>query len=123
MANSASSSTGRPVWQDQAAQGTLVPAVILNFLLFILVLVTHDRLADAIAASGSSSGSVDRFGAPSNALILPIIGLIAWVSAGALGYFYYIARDEKSIAYTVWGAIILIELATWVPVLALLLNL
>ena len=123
MANSTSSSTGRPVWQDQATQGTLGPAVILNLLLFILVLVAYDRLADAIAASGGSSGSVDRFGAPSNAVILPIIGLIAWVSAGALGYFFYSARDEKTIAYTVWGAIILIELATWVPVLALLLNL
>jgi hypothetical protein len=123
MANSTTPSAGRTIWRDRAAQGTLGLAIILNLLLFLLVFVAADRLADGITTSGSSSGSVDRFGAPSNALILPIIGLIAWLSAGALGYFYYEARSEIPIAYTIWCAIVLIELATWVPVLALLLNL
>ncbi|HSG16894.1 MAG TPA: hypothetical protein VLE70_11315 [Anaerolineae bacterium] len=123
MVNSTTPPAGRALWHDRAAQGTLGLAIVLNILLFILVFVAADRLADAVAVSGSSSGSADRFGAPSNALILPIIGLVAWLSAGALGCFYYVARSQRPIAYTIWGAIVLIELATWVPVLALLLNL
>lgn len=119
MANSTAPPAGRAIWRDRVTQGTLGLAIILNILLFILVVLTAGRLADAITASGG----MDRFGAPSNALILPIIGLIAWLSGGALGYFYYQARGQKSIAYSIWCAIVLVELATWVPVLALLLNL
>ena len=123
MANSTAQPAGQAIWHDRAALGTLGLAIILNVVLFVLAFVASDRLADAIAVSGGISGNVDRFGAPSNAFVLPIIGFITWLSAGALGYFYYSARGEKSIAYTIWGAIVLIELATWVPALALLLNL
>ena len=120
MANSTTTGSGRAIWQDRAAQATLSLAIVLNIALFALVFVTNDQLSEAIAGSAGVSGSGDPFSSPSSALILPIIGLVSWLLAGALGLFYYTTRDQASIAYTIWGAAVLIELATWVPVLGLI---
>lgn len=122
MANSTVPGTGQAVWQDRAAQATLGLAIVLNIVLFVLVFLTYDQLTETIAGSGGLSGSDDRFGSPANALILPIIGLVSWLLAGALGLFYYTARDQASIAYTIWGTVVLIELATWVPILSLIIG-
>ena len=122
MADSTEPLNGRALWRDRGAQVTLGLAVVLNILLFLLVILTNDRLAESIANSGTKLGSVDRFGPPSSAIILPVIGLITWLLAGALGFFYYAVRDEASIAYTVWGASALVVLATWVPVLGLIFD-
>ena len=123
MANSSTATAVQNIWQDRATQVSLGLAIVLNLLLFGLVILSNDRLATAIADSGTGSGAaadgVDRFGSPSNAFILPIIGLIAWLLGGALG-IYYSVRNEVPIAYTVWSTVVLIELATWVPILALI---
>jgi hypothetical protein len=120
MANSTTPGTGRTIWQDRAALATLGLAVALNILLFVLVFLTYDQTTEAIARNADAAGSGDRFGSPSSAFILPIIGLVSWLLAGGLGLFYYTIRDQVSIAYTIWGVVVLIELATWVPVLSLI---
>ena len=117
MAKSITPGTGQAFWQDRAAQATLGLAIVLNILLFALVFLTYDQLTETIAAT---AGSGDHFGSPSSVLVLPIIGLVSWLAAGALGLFYYSTRDQASIAYTIWGVAVLIELATWVPVLSLI---
>jgi hypothetical protein len=118
MSNSTAPGTGRAFWQDRTAQATLGLAIVLNIALFALVFFTRDHLAEALAAAGNDA----RFGWPSSAFILPIIGLTSWLSAGALGLFYYSNRDQAAIAYTIWGAAALIELVTWVPALNLIIS-
>jgi len=108
-------------WRDRATQISLGLAIALNLLLFILVLATNRQLEEAIA--GRISGGAGRFGAPSSALILPIIGLVSWLIGGALAYFYFKGRNEASMAVIIWGTVVLIELATWEPILNLLTDL
>jgi hypothetical protein len=119
MANTTAPKNARVIWQDRLAQLTLGLTIVLNMALFILVFLTYDQLTEAIAGSVASD---DRFGLPSSALILPVIGLVSWLLAGALGFFYHARRDQASIAYTVWGAAGLIQLAVWVPVLRLIIS-
>lgn len=90
-------------------------AIVLNVILFALILIANRQLEEAIA-------NTPEAGPLTNALILPVIGLVAWLVGGALGAFFYFARNEAPIAYIVWGAVVLIELATWVPALALMID-
>jgi uncharacterized BrkB/YihY/UPF0761 family membrane protein len=113
--------SGPVFWRNRLTQISLGLAIVLNLLLFILVLTTNQQLQEAIA--GGISGSANRFGAPSDALILPVIGLVSWIIGGALAYFYFKMRNEAPMATIILGAVILIELATWVPVLSLLIVL
>lgn len=105
------SATWRTLSQDRVAQLTLGLAILLNMALFAFVLLANRRLAQAIADSAT---------APPSVFILPVIGLVAWLLAGVLGYYYYAIRDETPVAYIVWGATVLIQLATWVPALSLI---
>jgi hypothetical protein len=116
MANSTAPETSRAIRRDRTAQATLGLAIVLNILLFVLVFLTYDQLTESMA--GSVGGS-QRFSSPSSAFILPIIGLVSWLSAGILGFFFYSTRDQATIAYTIWGVAVLIQLATWVPIVNL----
>jgi hypothetical protein len=111
---------GPAIWRDKAAQISLGLAVVLNLLLFVLVLLTHQQLEDAVTAAEAAAGP--GTGGQYSTLILPIIGLASWLSGGALGAYYYRWRVEAPIAYIIWGAVVLIEVATWVPVLTLIVN-
>lgn len=123
MAKLTAPQTWRNLSQDRAARLTLGLAILFNIALFALVLLANQRLTEAIADASSAPGDVDQFRVPSSAFILPIIGLVAWLLAGVLGYYYYAVRDENPVAYTVWGVTVLIQLATWVPVLSLIAGL
>jgi len=118
MAKSTAPTTLRTVTQDRAAQFTIGPAILLNILLFILVLLSHDRLVETMTASNNAG----QFSSPSSAFVLPIIGAVAWLLTSALGYYYYGIRDEAPVATIVWGTAIVIQLATWVPIMSLIIN-
>lgn len=115
MSNMATETTKPNIRQDRVARISLGSAIALNLILFALVLLANQQLSDAIA------GAPD-VGRPPNAYVLPVIGLVAWLVGGALGAIFFIARDEAAIAYIIWGSTVLIQLATWVPALALLIN-
>ena len=123
MSESATQTAGPAFWQDRATQISLGLAIALNLLLFALVLLANQQLEEAVAGAVNISDGADRFAAPANALILPIIGLLSWLIGGVLAYFYFSVRDEAPMATIIWGAVILIEVATWVPVLNLLIDL
>jgi Mn2+/Fe2+ NRAMP family transporter len=93
-------------------------AIALNLLLFVVILFARPGLDEAITLSNAVPGE-----AAYDALILPIIGIAGWVVGGALGLFYYNARDEAPMAYIIWGTVVLIELATWVPAITLIFGL
>ena len=119
MSDSLTETANKAFWRQRATQIGLGLSIALNLLLSALVLLTSQQLEQAIAGATG----VDSFGAPSNALILPVIGLVSWVIGGALAYFYVSLRNEAPMATIIWGTVILIELATWVPVLNLLIDL
>ena len=59
-------------------------------------------------------------GPPTRLFVLPLLGLLAWLSNGAIGWAVYQAQGEKAIAYLLWGAAVLVQLVTWIAVLLLL---
>lgn len=127
MSNSITKTAQQPIWRDRAARIGLGLAVSLNLLLFVLVLLTYQQLNEAMASASGISGAVDgtiapNAGQPFNVLILPIIGLVSWLVGLALGAFYYNARKDRPMAYIVWAAVVLIGLATWVPILSLIFD-
>jgi uncharacterized membrane protein len=79
------------------------------------------RLPDEVPLHFDQSGITDRTGSPFGLLILPLIGLIAWILAALIGYYYHQVRRDEPVAYIVWGATVLIEVATWVGLLNLVL--
>lgn len=118
MSNSPARTAAQALWHDRVARVSLGLAIALNLLLFALVLLAKQSLDEALAAS-----SAGPTGGRHEALIVPIIGLVAWIVGGGLGAFYHNVRDEAPIAYIIWGAVVLIELATWVAVLNLIIDL
>lgn len=128
MSNSTTKTVWQPIWRDRAARIGLGLAVILNLLLFVMVLLTHQQLSEAMASAGDISDAIDgtiapNAGQPFNVLILPIIGLVSWLVGLALGAFYYNVRKDPPMAYIVWAAVVLVDLATWVPALSLIFDL
>jgi hypothetical protein len=113
---------GWDIWHDRVVQICLGLAVLLNGLLFAYLSFIVGRLPSEVALHFDEFGVVDRFGSPAGLFVLPLVGLIAWVAAGTLGWFFYQVRGEKPIGYIVWGTIVIIELATWIALAGLLSN-
>ncbi len=110
------------IWRDRLAQICLALALFLNGLLFAFLTGVMGRLPSEIALHFDEFGQGDRFGSPTGLFVLPVIGLIAWVVSGLLGWFFYEVRREKPVAYIVWSTTVVIELATWVAIIGLMPN-
>ena len=108
------------LWRDKLSQILLTAPIILNLLLFGVLTALMNRLNDQVPLHFDSNGMVDRTGAAANLLILPIIGLVAWSPALGGGLFFYFWRDERPMAQLIWAITIVIELATWMAVIMLL---
>jgi hypothetical protein len=119
MSNATTETVTRPIWRDRAAQISLGLAMLLNLLLFVLVLLAHQQLNEAMDAAAGAPDNGQAF----NSLVLPIIGLVTWVIGGALGAFYYRIRGEAPMAYIIWAAVAFIQMTTWVPVLTMIVDL
>jgi hypothetical protein len=108
------------VWPERRSLFLIGAAVALNLTLFAFLSVIYNQLPAEVPLHFSQIGIVDRVGSPSGLFILPLIGLIAWIAAVILGWFFYFLRHEKPVAYIVWGITVVIELATWIAVVSLI---
>ncbi len=109
------------IWPERRSLFLIGAAVALNLTLFAFLSVIYSRLPAEVPLHFSQIGVVDRTGSPSGLFILPLIGLVAWIAAVILGWFFYFLRHEKPVAYIVWGVTVVIELATWIAVVGLIL--
>lgn len=109
-----------PIWQDRLAHIIVATAASLNGLLFAYLCAIYGRLPRLIPLHFDEHGFADRVEAPASLFVLPLVGLIAWLVNGALGWYFYHWRDEQPLAFIMWGATILVQLATWAAVLGLL---
>jgi hypothetical protein len=107
------------IWPDRGALLLVGASVVLNLALFAFLSVIYGRLPEEVPLHFGEIGIVDRYGSPSGLFVLPLIGLVTWVAAIILGWFFYFPRHEKPVAYIVWGITLVIELATWVAVVGL----
>jgi uncharacterized membrane protein len=110
----------RDIWRDRVMQFSMGAAIVLNVALFAVVAAQFGRLPDEVPLHFDGPGQVDRFGSPAGLYVLPLIGLITWLTAALLGWFFHQVRDEKPVAYIVWGTTVAIQLATWLAIINLL---
>lgn len=110
----------RDIWGDRVMQFCLGASIILNVALFALIAAQFGRLPDEVPLHFDGLGQVDRYGSPAGLYILPLIGLLAWLTAALLGWYFHQVRDEKPVAYILWGATVAIQLAAWLAIINLL---
>lgn len=109
-----------PLWQDRLAQAVAITAVALNGLLFACLCAIYSRLPALVPLHFNEGGIADRIEAPLYLFVLPLVGLIVWLANGMLGWFFYHWRGERPLAFILWGAAVVVQLATWAAVLGLL---
>ena len=100
------------IWLERRSLLLISTAVALNLTLFAFLSVIYSRLPAEVPLHFSQVGVVDRAGSPSGLFVLPLIGVVAWIAAVILGWFFYFLRHEKPVAYIVWGVTVVIELGT-----------
>src|SRR5687768_9415494 len=105
---------------DRAAQVTLALAAALNLLLFLYLAVQAGRLPAEVPLHFNRLGQVDRFGPPAGLFIIPLAGLLAWLINGVVGWWFYLARQERPVALVLWAAAVVVQVAAWAAVLGLL---
>jgi uncharacterized membrane protein len=101
-------------------QSCMGASIILNVALFAFIAAQYDRLPDEVPLHFDGLGQVDRYGSPAGLYILPLIGLIAWLTAALLGWYFHQVRGEKPVAYVLWGTTVAIQLAAWLALVNLL---
>ena len=110
----------RDFWRDRVMQFCMGASIILNVALFAVIAAQIGRLPDQVPLHFDGLGQVDRLGSPAGLYLLPLIGLISWLSAALLGWYFHQVREEKPVAYILWGATVAIQLATWLAIINLL---
>lgn len=91
------------IWQDRTAHLCLIVPAILNLLLFAGITTFYPTFQPNQA---------------NHWLALPFIALLLWLLNSFLGWLFYEARQEKPIAYLIWGTTIFIQIAAWVGFLS-----
>ncbi len=101
-----------PLWRDRFMYAFGLIGFVLCAALFAYVCVRYSSLPRSLPMHYNTEGLPDRFGPPSQAFILPFIGLLAWLGNSLLGLWVY--RREQMAAYLLWGGMIFVQLLLWV---------
>lgn len=106
-----------PIWRDGLGLallgvGGLAFAGLVGFLCF-----RFQGLPFLIPLHFGASGSPDRLGPRGEIFLVPLIGLLTWLTNGVLGSLLY--RRERVASYLLWGGSILVQLLVWTAALGL----
>lgn len=111
---------GWQIWRDHIFVSLLLAGLGLNLLQFGYLAARFSNLPAEVPLHFGVDGGVDRWGAPSGLLLLPLLGLAFWLANGVLGLIFYHIRDNRPVAYLIWLVTIIIQLASWIALLELL---
>lgn len=111
---------GWPLWRRRDVLGLLGGAVGLNLLLFGLLTTLYSRLPNPTPLHFDAAGAVDRWGTPSGLFVLPVAGFSAWVINGVVGALFYRQAQNRPVAFVIWGAALLLQVATWIILIGLI---
>ncbi len=104
--------------RDRVAQGLMGAGAALNLALFGYLAWRYPRLPATIPLHFDPAGVPDVLGPASQAFILPTIGLITFFLNSLLGWGLH-ARQDRSPAYLLWGATVLVQVLLWVAAFGL----
>ncbi len=108
-----------PIWQDQTAHLLLLLPTFVNLLLFAYLTIIYSRLPTPLAIQFDAAGQALRLRQPLILFTLPLAGLAAILGNSVAGWLFYQWRREKALAYLIWAASLVVQIAIWVAVLGL----
>jgi hypothetical protein len=108
------------IWKDRPAKVAMAAAIFLNAALFVYLGAVFGRLPASVPLHFNHQGVVDRITSPASLFVLPFLGLVAWMFDGALGWMFYQVKEERVLAFLLWGAAILVQVITWIALVGLL---
>jgi len=101
---------------DRLARWLLVIGGILSCGLWVLVAVRFGGLAHTLPLHFDTAGVPDRMGAPAHLFTLALLGTVAWLVDGVLGYVVYRRARERMGAYLLWGAAAGLQILLWIAI-------
>ena len=107
-----------PIWQDRAGLALLAVGLLAVLALIGLLCFRFPALPRLVPLHFDVTGDPDRLGHRGQIFILPLIGLLALLLNGALGWLVY--RHERVAAYLLWGGAVLIQVLVWTAVIGIL---
>ncbi len=101
------------IWQDRAALGLMIAACAANLFLLGLSFGIFPQLGERISLHYNALGLPDRFGPPDAIFNLVGLGFVLLLADIGFGiYCYY--RNERLIAYLLWGGGLALQLLLFV---------
>ncbi|MFW6097459.1 MAG: PH domain-containing protein [Chloroflexota bacterium] len=109
-----------PLWRDRTARILLLAAPLLNALHFAVLAGLFPTLPGEVPLRMDNAGAVLLSGPPSRLFLPPLFGLLSWLTNAVLGWNFYHRRHEPTIAYLLWGAAVVLQIAALATLLFLL---
>ncbi len=101
--------------QDRALQLLLAFTLAMNLALVIFLMVRYGDLPDPLPLHFDATGLPDRIESKSGILILPVIGLIVFVSNGLLGVLVH--RRERAATLLLAAGALVVQVLMWLAVI------
>jgi len=110
-----------PFWHNRVGLALLVVGFLALLALIGYLCFQFPALPRLVPLHFDVAGSPDRLGPRGQIFVLPLIGLLALLLNGALGWLVY--RRERMAAYLLWGGAVLIQVLVWTAAIGILRHL
>jgi hypothetical protein len=107
------------LWRDRPALAVIAGGGVSELLLMGYLLLVYPTLPAEVALHFTVQGQPDRFGAPLDVFILPIISGLTWALNTLLGLWLRGREGEHPLAHLLFGASLLVQALVWVAALRL----
>lgn len=108
------------LWMDRVARWLILAGIGLPMTLLIYLALRAPSLPAEVPFGFDPAGMPDPFAPPGRLLLLPLIGGICWLADLSLGAWVYGTKQDRTLAYALWGSAILVGCLLWGAALHLL---
>ncbi len=107
-----------PIWGDRVGLLLLTAGVLAVLALIGYLCFQFPMLPRLVPLHFDAVGKPDRLGPRSQIFVLPLIGLLALLFNGVLGWLAY--RHERMASYLLWGGAVLVQVLVWTAAIGIL---
>lgn len=101
------------IWADRAARAILLAGLLLPLSLLFFLAVQAPSLPASVPFGFEPSGEPGPVAPTGRLLLLPIVGGLVWVGDFVLGVWFYRRREDRELAYALWGLAAVVAALLW----------